>query len=73
VVRVLAELEQRLIRARLEAQTALIEGPDLRVTKLKNRTDRLQKTDQVVDILTRRGCPPLHAWHRALRRCVKRQ
>ena len=68
-----SEHEQRLIRTRLDAQVALIEGLDGRVKSLEQRAGSLEHTSkQLASIVTRRGCPPLHAYDRKLRRCTNR-
>jgi hypothetical protein len=72
--RKLTEREQHIMRTRLEAQAALIEGLEGRVRGLEARTGRLeQQTEQTARIVTRHGCPPLQAWDRKLGRCTSRQ
>jgi|GEM_PF-5881094 len=72
--RVLGENQQRILRTRLEAQGAAIDGLGRRVAEVERRTQRLERsTEHVARIATRRGCPSLHAWDRKLQRCTNRQ
>jgi hypothetical protein len=70
----ITEQEQDTARTRLEEQATVIEGLAKRVGEVEQRTNRLeQKTNDVVGVVTRSGCPPLHAWDRKLGQCTNRQ